>query len=112
MFGGLIVNLRNRARGARAERDLRSRVGIASFGDGFDVQGFGIRLALDLVKFAVVGREKRTYGAVSGDARGMGGSINVAGQLLLRLRFRLVPWRPRPVACQKCQACQQCQVCR
>ena len=75
----LVINLGDRTRGTRAERDLGSRVGIPTRRQETDVEVLLIGRTLDLVQWPVVGGEKRAYRAMSGDARGTIGGINVAG---------------------------------
>ena len=75
---GLVEDLGDGARGARAERVLRRRVGVASRGERPDVRGGAVRRAPDLVQRAVVGRVQGPRGAVRGHARRAGRGVDVA----------------------------------
>ncbi len=87
---GLIVDDRDGAGRGGTEGVLGGGVGVAAPAEQADIPGFAVGGTLNLVQFAVVGREKCTYGAMSGDARGVGGSINVARQLQFLFLFRLL----------------------
>src|SRR5258705_12113 len=74
---GLVEYLGDGARGARAERVLRRRVGVASRGERPDVRGGSVRPSLDLVQRAVVGRVQGPRGAVRGHAWRAGRGVYV-----------------------------------
>ena len=80
VVGGLVVKPRDDTRGARAEREFPSHIGIPTRRQGADIVVRMIGCTLHLVqRIPVVRREKRAYGAISGDARVTIGRQNVAG---------------------------------
>src|ERR1039457_1800635 len=66
-FAGLVVDEVHDAGCFGAERVLRDRIGVSARLEA-DVQRFAIRMPLDLVKRAFVGRVQRARGAVGGYA--------------------------------------------
>src|ERR1019366_1043659 len=77
---GLVVDNGDDAGCPRAERILRSSVGIATNREHPDVHGGVIRGAPDLVEVPAVGAVERAYRAMSGDAWSTPCGIEIAGE--------------------------------